>query len=81
MLTGKLLKQYLESQVGRRVQYTGSSAPDVCLVPGDQGEVLHVDDQPAITVQWDSGFTLGLLPNIDRWTLLPRGDNKPHPKQ
>ena len=45
---------------GTRVELVSMSDPYTRLKPGDQGEVLYVDDIGTIHVLWNSGSTLGV---------------------
>jgi hypothetical protein len=43
------------------------------LQPGDEGTILDVEGKPGdrlIKVKWDNGETLGLLEEIDKFTLI-----------
>lgn len=57
---------------GTRVRYEGSRDPDgysprKC---GLEGTVTTVDDAGTVHMKWDDGSTLGILPGIDRYTVL-----------
>ena len=39
------------------------------LKPGDEGTILFTDDAGVIHVQWDSGETLGILPDVDKYEI------------
>lgn len=56
--------------VGERVRLLSTSDPYTALRAGDEGTVTLVDDLGTIHVAWDSGSTLGLIPGVDRYTLL-----------
>lgn len=45
--------------VGTRVALVSMNDPYTKLRPGDEGEVISVDDIGTIHIQWDSGSTLG----------------------
>jgi hypothetical protein len=55
---------------GARVRLEYTSDPHTRLVPGDIGTVFLVDSTGTVHVNWDSGSSLGLVPNVDRWTVL-----------
>jgi len=40
------------------------------LKEGDLGTIKYVDDANTIHVLWDNGSTLGLIPSIDKYTIL-----------
>jgi Domain of unknown function (DUF4314) len=54
--------------------------PNTRLRPGDQGTVAHITDcpQPAITVHWNDGSTLAILPDVgDQLRLLSAAADPP----
>lgn len=57
--------------VGKRVKLVFTSNPHTALRPGALGRVGYVDGIGTIHVQWDSGSNLGLIPDVDRWEVLP----------
>lgn len=57
---------------GTRLRFEGSRDPDgysprKC---GLEGTVTTVDDAGTVHMKWDDGSTLGILPGIDRYTVL-----------
>lgn len=46
------------------------------IEPGSRGTVLNVTDGPLaqITVQWDNGRTLALIPGVDHFELVGHND-------
>lgn len=40
------------------------------LKPGDEGTIVASDDLGTVFVKWDSGSSLGLLPDHDEWEEL-----------
>jgi hypothetical protein len=80
-----------DPKAGDRVELVHCSDPYTRLQPGEQGTVQLVDSVGTVHVKWDSGSSLGLVPNIDRWDLLkprllrfelevevPAGDQRPN---
>lgn len=69
---------------GSRVELIHMDDPYSKLKQGDQGTVDHVDDTGTIHVNWDSGSTLGLIPEVDQFTVLNEEEDKnqyrPFPK-
>lgn len=58
--------------VGRRVRLLGPlDDPYTMLQPGDVGTVTLVDSVGTLHVQWDKGSTLGLIPRLDHFEVLP----------
>lgn len=47
---------------GDRVQLVSTSDPVTQLKPGDQGTVGFTDSMGTIHVKWDSGSSLGIIP-------------------
>lgn len=63
----------MEGQIttrGARVRLEYTSDEYTRLVPGDIGTVTRIDKFGVVHVHWDSGSTLGLIPDRDRWTVL-----------
>ena len=58
----QLRKQYPK---GTRVELVSMDDPYTKLKPGEQGEVLYVDDMGTIHVNWNCGSTLGVVPGED----------------
>lgn len=56
---------------GDRVELVWTSDPHTRLKPGDRGAVCAVDPTGTVHVRWDCGSTLGLIPGVDQFTLLP----------
>ena len=44
--------------------------PYSSLSPGSEGTISLVDAKGTLHVNWDSGSTLGLVPDEDRWVVL-----------
>lgn len=58
-------------QVGQRVVLLRCTDQHTGLKPGDKGTVFHVDSLGTVHVQWDSGSTLGLVPEAgDRFQVI-----------
>lgn len=60
-----------QDPLGRRVRLVATNDAYTNLEPGDLGTVIHVDDFATVFVRWDSGSSLGLIPGIDEWEVLP----------
>ncbi len=57
-----LRRQY---PAGTRVALVSMDDPYTKLRPGDQGEVIEVDDAGTAHIQWDNGSTLGAVYGAD----------------
>lgn len=59
-------------EVGTRVELVSLGQPDqwTRLVPGDQGNVVYVDDADTVHVRWDSGSSLGLIRGVDQFKVV-----------
>jgi len=60
----------MKELIGKRVRLDFTSDPYTNLKPGAEGEVVFVDDTGTVFVKWDSGSSLGLVPDEDRFTIL-----------
>ena len=69
----KILKGALdkskEQMSGMRVQLLYMEDPQAPK-RGTQGTIKYVDDIGTIHVAWDTGSSLGLIPGIDRWSII-----------
>ncbi len=67
------------NNVGDRIVLMHTTDPNTELQPGAVGTVTHTDDAGTVHVAWDTGATLGLIPERDRWRALhPRWDTQPY---
>ena len=55
--------------VGARVRLEHTDDPHTRLRPGALGTVRSVDDLGTVHVAWDDGSQLGLVADIDVWTV------------
>ena len=53
----------------RLIEMDDSQAPPTCTV----GTVKCVDDMGTIHVRWETGSTLGLIPEEDRFDVIKEG--------
>lgn len=49
---------------------TGKTDPNP-VKPGTEGVVFKVDDMGTMHVKWDDGRTLGIVPEVDKFSVLP----------
>lgn len=71
VLSGRL-QNTAATRVGDRVELVHTSDRHTDLRPGDLGTVDFIDDTSTVFVAWDQGSRLGLIPDVDRWTVVPR---------
>lgn len=57
--------------IGQRIRLVHTADPHTLLRPGDEGVVTGVDSLGTLSVKWDSGSCLGLIPEEDRWLVIP----------
>lgn len=56
---------------GDRIELITCTDEHTTLRPGARGTVTLVDDTGTVFAAWDNGSTLGLLPGIDTYRVLP----------
>lgn len=59
-----------EVRPGCRIRLLGDSDTEAGLRAGMEGEVIVVDSLGTIHVAWNDGTSLGLIPGVDRYTVL-----------
>lgn len=62
--------------VGRKVRLVHTSDAYTRLEEGTVGTVRFVDDLGTVHVNWEDGSSLGLIPGVDSYTLLPAEETK-----
>lgn len=61
---------YIENFLGKKVEMTEDMKDDPNPIKaGEKGVVIDVDDLPSLFVRWESGRTLYLMPNLDKFRL------------
>lgn len=55
---------------GRRLRLTYTNDPYTNLRYGDEGTAGFIDDMGTVSVKWDNGSTLGLVPGTDQWDWI-----------
>ena len=69
-------KDFDDTDKGRRVRLLFTDDPYTELEPGDEGTAtqrnytLVVGGEYTLFVKWDSGSSLGLVKNVDRWEFI-----------
>jgi hypothetical protein len=63
-----------EAKEGMRIQMI-SMDDQHAIDRGMQGTIVRIDDLGTLHVKWDDGSTLGVIPEIDEYQLLPNEDN------
>ena len=61
---------------GTRVELINMDDPYRKMPEGAQGTVAGVDDIGTIHVQWDEGFTLGLVAGIDEFRKISEEEER-----
>jgi len=59
-----------KTDAGRRVRLVSTSDTYTRLEPGTEGTVIFTDDFGTVFVDWDNGYTLGLIPGEDRFEFI-----------
>lgn len=55
---------------GDRIRLVHTSDPHTGLESGELGTVTAVDGAGTVHARWDSGSSLGLVPDEDSWEVL-----------
>ena len=58
---------------GTRVELLGMYDPQAPQT-GTMGEILGVDDAGQILVRWETGSSLSLIPGVDSFRIVQKGD-------
>ena len=58
--------RYLPGMKIRLIEMDDKQAPPA----GTIGTVVHVDDVGTIHMHWETGSSLGLIPNVDRFEVI-----------
>ena len=58
---------------GTRVELLGMDDPQAPPT-GTRGEVMGVDDAGQILVRWETGSSLSLIPCVDSFRIVQKGD-------
>ena len=58
---------------GTRVELLGMDDPQAPTV-GTRGEVLGIDDAGQLLVRWETGSSLSLIPGVDSFRIVQKGD-------
>jgi len=57
-------------RVGDKIELVEIMSPSSVLVPGDRGVIRRVDHTGSISVEWENGFYVLLIPGVDAWRVL-----------
>ena len=58
---------------GTRVELLGMDDPQAPPM-GTMGEVMGVDDAGQLLVRWETGSSLSLIPDVDSFRIVQKGD-------
>lgn len=63
---------YSMPSVGDRIELVGTMDDPHPVPTGTRGTVTRVKggDYPQVSVKWDNGRTLAMLPDLDEWKLV-----------
>lgn len=62
----KLKERYAHGTRVKLISMDDTQAPP----KGTMGSIIHVDDIGTIHVAWDNGSSLGLIPDVDTFTVI-----------
>ena len=58
------------AKLGDRVELVYTSDPYTNLKRGDRGEVTFIDGLGTVSIKWDNGSTLGMIPGEDVFKVV-----------
>ena len=61
--------------IGKKIKLIRMEDPYTKLKPGDQGTIKSVDGIGNILVDWESGSTLSLIPDVDEYEIIDDAEN------
>ncbi|AMM45108.1 hypothetical protein SP15_300 [Bacillus phage SP-15] len=61
--------------IGATVECVQMNEDPKPVPPGTRGVVQFVDDIGQIHVKWDNSSTLALIPGVDYWKIIRKGDS------
>ena len=65
----------MQENTGKKVKLIRMEDPYTKLKPGDQGTIKSVDGIGNILVDWESGSTLSLIPDVDEYEIIDDAEN------
>lgn len=57
-------------KIGQRVRAIKINDPHTRVLSGECGTIKFIDDLETIHVHWDSGASLGIIPEIDEFEII-----------
>lgn len=66
----------MKNIVGKRVRLEFLDDHLSDLKQGDEGTIFDIDSNGTVHVQWDNGSALGLIPGIDKWSIIEDSERK-----
>lgn len=76
-LIGKQVREMQEKlKKGMRIELIYLHDPWCKIPKGTRGTVDHIDSLETAHVNWDNGSTLGIIPEIDKWREVKKGERK-----
>jgi len=64
------------AKVGMRIRLTKDMDDQQPILKGQEGTIDRIDDNGTLHVLWDDKRTLGVIPNVDKYELLPSNDEQ-----
>ena len=61
---------YHAPEVGDRIKLVYTTDPYTNLKKGDEGTITMLDSVGTVHVRWDTGSTLGMVPDEDRFEVI-----------
>lgn len=56
--------------IGQRIRLLFTGDAYTKLLPGELGTIRFIDDLGTFHINWDSGSSLGLIPELDSWEYV-----------
>jgi uncharacterized Zn ribbon protein len=64
------MKSIKNLKIGQKVRAIKIEDPYTEIEAGSEGTITFIDDFGTIHVKWDSGRTLGIIPEVDKYEVI-----------
>ena len=64
------IKKLRKIYTGRRIKLIHMNDEYTKLKPGDKGTCIGVDDTGNLLMNWDSGSSLSIIPEVDKFEIV-----------